>query len=56
MKIGDKVTILRADISHFKHRKNRNGRITHIDGAYIDVKPMWCNWIIELYPNEIKVI
>lgn len=56
MKKGDKVEILRKDIFHLKHRKNRNGRIANIDGALIDVKPMWCDWIIELYPNEIRVI
>jgi len=56
MKKGDKVEILRKDIFHFNHRKNRNGRIINIDGALIDVKPMWCNWIIELYPNEVRVI
>lgn len=56
MKKGDKVKILRRDIFNFSHRKNRNGRITNIDGALIDVKPMWCNWVIELYPTEIRVI
>ena len=56
MKIGDKVKILRKDIFNLKYRKNRNGIITDIDGYYIDVRPMWCSWIIELYPNEIKAI
>jgi len=56
MKKGDKVKILRKDIFALKHRKNRNGIITKIDGQYIDVRPMWCKWIIELYPGEIKLI
>jgi hypothetical protein len=55
-KVGNKVEILRQDIFHLKHRKNRNGIIVAIDGSYIDVRPMWCKWIIELYPNEIMRI
>ena len=53
-KKGDKITILRKDIFHLKHRKNRNGVIKKIDGEYIYVRPTWCKWIIELYRNEIK--
>lgn len=56
MKIKDKVKILRKDIFQLKHRKNRTGRIVYIDGACIEVKPMWCNWTIVLYPNEVRVI
>lgn len=55
-KVGDKVCILRQDIFHLTHRKNRNGIITHIDGAYITVRPMWCKWLCELYPGEIKLL
>lgn len=55
-KVGDKVYIKRQDIFHLQHRKNRNGRIISIDGAYILVRPMWCKWVIELYPNEIKLL
>lgn len=55
-KVGDKVRILRMDIFHLKHRKNRNGIITEIDGEYIYVRPMWCRWTIELYRHEIKLV
>lgn len=54
--IGDKVKILDRDISGLRHRKNWNGRITHINGAYILVRPMWTNREIEFYPNELKKI
>lgn len=53
---GDKVEILRKDIFHLKHRKNRNGIITYINGSYIYVRPMWCRWEIELYECEIRKI
>jgi len=56
MKIGQRVLIKRKDIFNLKHRKNRNGVITHIDGEYILVKPMWCAWAIELYKKEVKPI
>jgi hypothetical protein len=56
MRVGDRVRILRKDIFHLKHRKNRNGVITNINGAYIMVRPMWCSWEIELYPNELRVL
>jgi hypothetical protein len=39
-----------------KHRKNCNGVITQVDGAYICVRPMWCKWVVELYPCELKRI
>jgi len=52
-KIGDRVTIT-SGIFHLNHRKNRNGRITSVNGDYIMVKPMWCKWEVELYPCEIK--
>lgn len=55
-KPGARVRILRQDIFYLKHRKNRNGVITHVDGSYISVRPMWCDWEIELYPNEIEVL
>jgi len=54
--IGDKVKILREDIFHLKHRKNKNGIAVDIDGDYIYVKPMWCEWTIKLYPNEVELI
>ncbi len=52
--IGDRVEIVRKDIKSLVHRPQVFGRVTNINGAYIMVKPMWCNWKIELYPNEIK--
>lgn len=56
IKIGDRVEILRKDIHHLKHRKRPwFGFVTNIDGSYIDVRPTHCKWIIELYPNEIKI-
>jgi len=54
-KVGDRVEIIRTDIFHLKHRKMPvYGRVTNIDGDYILVRPMWCQWEIELYPCEIK--
>jgi hypothetical protein len=56
VKNGDKVKILRKDIYHLKHRKNRNGTVTNVNGYLILVRPMWCNWEVELYPNEVELI
>ncbi len=56
MKVGDRVKILRKDIFPLRHRKNRNGVITHINGACILVRPTWCTWETELYPGEIRVL
>jgi len=57
METGDRVEILRKDIFYLKHRIKKGkvyGIITDIDGAYITVKPAWCKWEVELYPNEIR--
>ena len=56
MKVNDRVKILRTDIRDLDHRTNRYGIVTAIDGEYVMVRPMWCRWVIELYPNEIKAI
>lgn len=56
MEVGDRVEIVRRDIFHLKQRKIRTGVIKNIDGAYILVRPSWCWWETELYPNEIKVL
>lgn len=56
MHVGDRVRILRKDIAPLRHRKNRNGVITRIDGASILVRPTWCTWVTELYPGEIRVL
>ena len=56
-KVGDKVRTKNPnDIFHLKHRNNRNGIITHIDGSYIDVRPMWCTWVFEAYENELEKV
>ena len=58
MKVGDKVEIksLLAPLRHRFKKGKVYGKITNIDGSYILVKPMWCSWEAECYPNEIKVI
>ncbi len=52
MKVGDKVKIL-EDVASIRHRKNKNGVISRINGAYIYVIPMWTKFEIELYEQEI---
>jgi hypothetical protein len=55
--VGQRVEIVRADIKLLEHRIKKGkvfGRITRIDGEYHYVKPMWCDWEIELYRSEIK--
>jgi len=52
-KVGDRVRILDY-LASLKHRKNKNGTITNINGGYILVRPMWCKWEVELYRNEIE--
>jgi hypothetical protein len=56
IKVGSKVKILRQDIFHLRHRPNRNGIVTHVDGAYVTVRPMWLTWTIELLTNEVKEV
>lgn len=51
---GMKVTIVGNIPFHLKHRKNKNGVIIKIDGAYIYVRPTWCKWYGEFYLGEIK--
>jgi hypothetical protein len=53
LKLGDRVEILPPN-QHLSHRTKRLGKITSIDGAYILVRPMWCKWEAEYYPNELK--
>ena len=55
-KKGNRVKILRKDIFHLKHRRNRNGTITRVDGGYIYVRPTYVKWEIELYATEIERI
>jgi hypothetical protein len=54
---GDKVEII-GNIPFVLKDKSKPllGRITHIDGAYIYVKPLWQRWIGEWYPWELKHI
>jgi hypothetical protein len=55
--VDEKVEIRRRDIFHLKHRKRPwYGFVTHVNGDYINVRPCWCKWEIELYPNEIRKI
>jgi hypothetical protein len=51
IKIGDRVKIT-AIIAGLKHRKNKNGVITRVNGSYYYVRPTWCKWKVELYDNE----
>ncbi len=54
--VGDKVEI-KAVVHHLKHRKLPvKGTVTNINGSYILVRPNWCKWEVELYPNELKVV
>ena len=53
-KVGDRVEVTGKRPAPLKHRKKVIGRITHIDGAYIYVRPNWCKWEQECYPNELK--
>ena len=54
-KINDRVKLL-GEIAPLKHRKNRCGVITRIDGEYIYVRPMWCKWEVECYSCELEKI
>lgn len=54
-RVGDRVRI-KHDIALLRHRKNKNGRIVRINGAYIDVQPMWCTWVAECYEGEIELL
>lgn len=52
-KVGERVEILRQDIFERPKGKRWFGRITRINGGYIYVRPMRCNWETELYDVEI---
>ncbi len=54
-KVGDRVRIC-APIASLVHRKNRNGVVERVNGAYIYVRPMWCWWTVELYTFELDVL
>ena len=57
MKIGDKVKILQSRyITELKNRVHPvKGVVVNINGAYIYVKPHMCEWILEAYPNELRI-
>lgn len=56
LKKGDKVEI-RMEIFPLKHRKKPLlGRVTNVDGSYILVRPLWCNWEVECYPCELQIV
>jgi hypothetical protein len=55
--VGDRVKIKQSKfICGLKHRSNHpvTGVITNIDGSYITVRPAYCKWEIEAYPNELE--
>lgn len=55
--LGDKVSIIRQDIFHLKHRKIRTGVITRVLSSDVFyVRPSWCKWEIELYACEIEPV
>ena len=55
-KKGDRVEILRKDINWGTRKKQRHGYITHVDGGYHYVRPLY--WregeVLELYDVEIR--
>lgn len=53
--VGDRVKIT-SYLAALKHRQNKTGKITRINGFYIYVKPSWVAWEVELYENEIKLL
>lgn len=57
-KVGDRVQIVRKDISGLKHRHKRGkvfGIITIRENAdNFLVRPMWCTWETHLYSTEIR--
>ncbi len=54
-KVGDRVLIPHY-IAGVRHRKNHTGILVKIDGGYHDVNPSWCDWVVELYRNEFKIL
>jgi hypothetical protein len=53
--VGDRVEILRTDITPLKHRKRPLfGFVEGVDGSYIYVRPAHCTWVSEMYPDEIR--
>jgi hypothetical protein len=55
VKVGDRV-LMRMRICGIEHHKQKIGFIEHIDGSYISVRPRWCTWQTECYPNELKKV
>ena len=57
MKKGDKVEII-GNIPFQLKNKPRPllGRVTNVDGDYIDVRPKYQRYICEFYPCELKLI
>ena len=55
-KKGDRVRIL-TYLATLKYRKNKTGKVMYTNGPnLIYVRPSYCKWEIELYPNEIERI
>lgn len=57
LSVGCKVVINRTDIASLKHRPQPvKATVISIYGAHIGVRPTWCKWIAQLYPNEMTVL
>lgn len=53
--VGSRVRI-KILLAPLKHRDVVYGIVTHIDGRYISVRPMWCEWLASCYPSELEVM
>lgn len=55
-KKGDRVEILRKDISWGTRKKQRYGYVTRVDGGYHYVRPLYwrAGEVLELYDVEIR--
>ncbi len=56
IKKGDTVEII-GNIPFKLKNKSRPllGKVTHVDGSYIDVRPKYQRFICEFYPSELKI-
>jgi len=51
IRVGDRVKIL---VKTTGLEKGAEGKVVHIDGAYIDVRPDGFKHKVECYENELK--
>lgn len=55
LKVGARVKIKNI-LAPVRHRAGKlYGVVTHINGGYIYVRPMWCKWEAQCYPCELEV-